>query len=93
MELTVRPRDLSAAAVALRRSSTRLGDAGTSFCRLAHADVPDLGTQAGPAIGRTVARAEQVVHALVDDVERLADALTALADLYPAVDQRVVEPR
>lgn len=93
MELAIRPDDLYAASVALSACSSRLDDAALSFARAAQIDVPSVGVKAADAVDRGVVAAEAAMQVVSLDVERLANALAALAHLYPRVDNTAVRAR
>lgn len=93
MELMIRPDDLYAAAVALAACSNRLNDAALSLAHDGQSDLSAVGVKAAVAIGRGVVAAEDAIHVVGTDVERLASALASLAHHYPRVDATAVRRR
>ncbi|HEX3823426.1 MAG TPA: hypothetical protein VHV79_03045 [Mycobacteriales bacterium] len=90
MELSIRPDDLYAAAVALSACSNRLSDAALSLARDGQLDLSAVGVRSAEAVGRGVVAAEEAIHLVATDVERLGSALASLARHYPHVDASAV---
>jgi hypothetical protein len=93
MELTIAPADLQAAAIELAGCSERLAAAEATFARQARTELPDIGTKSAAAIGRGIGGTEHAIEIIVTDIDRLARALTALAQHYPRVDATAVARR
>jgi hypothetical protein len=93
MELTVRPADLAAAALALAGFSGFLEDAGVTFEQRARADIPQIGAELAEATIRGSRNVEQGVAVLTRDIDRIANALTSLAGYYAELDGTAVPRR
>jgi UV DNA damage repair endonuclease len=93
MELAIRPTDLYAASVALASCADRLDDAAITFSRQAAAELPEIGTEAAEAARRGLIAADRAVQIISTDIERLAQALAALAHHYQRVDATAVPGR
>ncbi|MBV9486754.1 MAG: hypothetical protein JO246_11930 [Frankiaceae bacterium] len=93
MELRIRPDDLRAAAVALSAAARRLELATLDFEHVAVANAVDLGMRTFGVTTRGITATSHAVGAVAIDVRRLAQALAALAEHYPAVDDAAIPPR
>jgi hypothetical protein len=93
MELTVRPADLAAAALALAGFSGFLEDAVLTFEQQARADIPQIGAELAEA---TIRGSRTIIHGvaiLTRDIDRIENALTSLAGYYPNLDGTAVSGR
>jgi hypothetical protein len=90
MELSVRPDDLAASGVALRRAHAALSQASAELAAAALRLVPQLGAEAATSAQGSVTAAHAGAGLVADDIATFAQGLTAAAGYYAALDSHAL---